>query len=91
MRKTKFDIYFDIGEKLVPALLTLKSRQLGPVLDGFSSSLMQIKNWLNEDTFPTSKSALANGLEQGINELPFFIENMESNLRAEAFNIYYQT
>jgi hypothetical protein len=91
VRKTKFDTYFDICEKLVPALASLESQRLAPMLEGLSSSITQIKNWLNDGVLPASKSDIATGLEQGVNELPLFIENIEPNLREEAFTRYHFT
>ena len=89
MRKTKFDAYFEICQKLVAELSGLGSKGLQPLVDGFSDSIDQINVWVTDNTFPAPKSEIAKGLEQGVNDLPQFFEEIEPNLRATAFHAYY--
>lgn len=89
MRKTKFDIYFEICQRLVAELSGLGSKELQPLIDGFSNSIDQISAWVADNKLPAPKSEIATGLEQGVNELPMFFEEMEPDLRASAFRAYY--
>ena len=89
MRKTKFDVYVEICQRLVADLSGLGSKELQPLIDGFSNSIDQISIWKAENKFPAPKSEIATGLEQGVNELPMFFEEMEPGLRAKAFHSYY--
>jgi len=89
MRKTKFDAYFEICQKLIAELSGLGSKELQPLIDGFSNSIDQIDAWEIDARFPAPKSEIAKGLEQGVNELPLFFEELESGLRSKAFHVYY--
>ena len=89
MRKTKFDVYFEICRRLVTELSALGSKELQPLMEGFSNSIDQISIWVANDKFPAPKSVIATGLEQGVNELPLFFEEMEPSLRETVFQTYY--
>lgn len=89
MRKTKFDAYFEICQELVAELSGLGSKELQPLIDGFSKSIEKIGVWEADNNFPVPKSEIAKGLEQGVNELPQFFEEIEPGLRANAFHAYY--
>ncbi|MDP2595470.1 hypothetical protein [Alteromonas stellipolaris] len=91
MRKTKFDVYFEICQKLVAELSDLESKELQPLIDGFSDSIEKISVWVANNSFPAPKSVIATGLEQGVNELPMFFEEMKPSLREAAFQTYYST
>lgn len=58
-------------------------------MEGFSNSIDQISIWVANDKFPAPKSVIATGLEQGVNELPLFFEEMEPSLRETVFQTYY--
>jgi hypothetical protein len=62
---------------------------LQPLIDSFSNSIDQISVWVANNKFPAPKSVIGTGLEQGVNELPMFFEEMEPSLRATAFQTYY--
>lgn len=89
MRKTKFDVYFEICQRLVAELSDLGSKELQTLIDGFSNSIEQISVWVANNNLPAPKSVIATGLEQGVNELPLFFEEMKPSLRETAFQTYY--
>jgi hypothetical protein len=90
MRKTKFDINFAICQKLVAALSGVGSTQLAPIIQGFSKSIDQMNSWVIDNNFPVSKSEIAKGLEQGINDLLLLIADIEPELRSNAFSVFYE-
>jgi hypothetical protein len=89
MRKTKFDTYFEICQRVVAALSDTESKQLSEFIGSFSESVDQISAWVAEKTFPTPKSEIAKGLEQGINELPLLLEDLEPHHRSKALAAYW--
>ena len=89
MRKTKFDVNFEICQKVVAALSGVGSNELAPILQGFSKSLDQINSWLIDNKFPAPKSEIGKGLEQGINDLSVLIGDLEPKFRSKAFTAYY--
>lgn len=91
MRKTKFDVYFEICQRLVAELSDIESKELQLLIDGFSISIEQISVWVANNSFPAPKSVIAAGLEQGVNELPMLFEEMKPSLREKAFQTYYNT
>jgi hypothetical protein len=90
MRKTKFDVNFEIWQKVISALLDVGSNQLAPIIQGFSKSIDQINSWVTDNKFPVPKSEIAKGLEQGINELSLLIGDLEPEFRSKAFSAYYE-
>ena len=84
MRKTKFDVNFEICQKVVAALSGVGSNELAPILQGFSKSLDQINSWLIDNKFPAPKSEIGKGLEQGINDLSVLIGDLEPKFRSKA-------
>jgi len=91
MRRTKFDVNFEICQKLVPALSEVGSKELAPILQGFSKSIDQINRWVIDNELPVPKSELAKGLEQGINDLSSLISDVDPEFRANAFRAYYES
>ena len=89
MKKSKFDNYFEICRELPKQLSKLDTSELKPILDAFENSTSEIQEWLDSNELPASKSAIATGLEQGINEIPNFFEGLPNPVKTEAFSIYY--
>jgi hypothetical protein len=90
MRKTKFDVNFEIWQKVVEALSDVGSNELAPIIQGFSKSIGQINSWASNNKFPAPKSEIAKGLEQGINDLSSLIGDLEPEFRSKAFGAYYE-
>lgn len=89
MRKTKFDLYFEICQRLVTALSNIDSARLSTIVDSYSKAVDQISEWVSEEKNPVPKSAIAKGLEQGVNDLPMLIDDLEPPIRSAALTAYW--
>ena len=89
MKKSKFDQYNEIVRRLVGKLAVIDNDDIRNLMNAYQDSNNQISEWLNSGKAPVSKSKIAIGLEQGINELPSFFEELPPEQRAAAFDIYY--
>lgn len=52
MRKTKFDLYFEICQRLVTALSNIDSARLSTIVDSYSKAVVQISEWVSEEKNP---------------------------------------
>ncbi len=91
MRKTKFDLYFEICQRLVTALSNIDSARLSTIVDSYSNAVDQISEWVSEEKNPVPKSEIAKGLEQGVNDLPLLIDDLEPPIRSAALAAYWDT
>lgn len=91
MRKTKFDLYFEICQRLVTALSNIDSARLSTIVDSYSKAVVQISEWVSEEKNPVPKSEIAKGLEQGVNDLPLLIDDLEPPIRSAALAAYWDT
>ena len=91
MRKTRFDSFYEICQKLLASFSDMQIEELQVLMSGFKLSIEQINTWVSNDCFPATKSQIANGLEQGINELPLLFQELPDDVRSTAFQVYYSS
>lgn len=89
MQKTKFDVYFEIYQKVADEFSDTGSKKLSSIIESFSKSIEQINSWVTENKLPAPKSEIAKGLEQGLNELPLLFEDIEPELQEKVFGKFY--
>jgi hypothetical protein len=89
MRKTKFEKYVEIYQKLITEFAEIECEELEKITKSWKISLNDMESWLAMPKPPVSSSKLAIGLELGISEFPSCIENIEPSKKAQINTIFY--
>lgn len=90
MGSKKLEILVNVYKELAEELSKLNSPELEPLLNGWSVSLGQVNELINNPDNAIKPSQLASGFEQGLRDVHLMLGNLNTQYRSPAIKVFYK-
>lgn len=90
MRSKKLETLVNVYKELAEELGKLNSPELEPLLNGWSVSLDQVNEIINNPDDAIKPSQLVSGFEQGLRDMHLMLGDLNSQYRSSAIKVFYK-